>query len=100
MIFNEFAKSRHMRASVVYVPRVCQLLIFTCQRAKGMPIFQLGGQTCQKRSIFFSSLPAKRCANSPTIFQKIIFFIYLTYLYLIYFVYFKYIPNHSHKEWK
>ena len=89
------------------VPKACQLLIFTCQRAnkraKGVPIFRQRRKACQffklacqhaKDVPFFSTSPAKRCANFSTIFFKIIiFFIYKIYLYLIcfiYFVYFKY----------
>ena len=70
----EFAKSRVMHAipaSVINVPKACQLLIFTCQRAKGVPIFQ-------------------------RFFKRITFFMFIIYLYLIYFIYFvcfKYIPN-------
>ena len=56
---QEFAKSRAkcaIRASVVYVPtcpranvpKACQLLIFTCQRATGVPIFPLRVATCPK----------------------------------------------------
>ena len=55
---SEFAKSRCIRASVVYVPtcqcanvsKACQFLIFTCQRAKGVPVIQLGVPTCQSRA--------------------------------------------------
>ena len=83
MVGLEFAKSRAnvvyvptcLRASVVYVsrclltnvPKASQLLIFTWQRAKrrtnvstwranmpnGVPIFQLGVQSCQRACQFF-----------------------------------------------
>ena len=45
----EFAKTRTMRASVVYVGS-CQLLIFTCERAKCMPVIQFDMPTCQRRA--------------------------------------------------
>ena len=61
---NEFAKSRAIRACV---PKACQLLIRTCQRAirrandftwrenvpNAVTIFQLGVPTCQKACQFF-----------------------------------------------
>ena len=54
----EFAKSRVMRASVVYVPKACQLLIFTCQRANKRvnvsKAFQFFNFTCQEACHFFN----------------------------------------------
>ena len=79
---KEFAKSRAMRASVVYVstcpctnvPKTYQLLIFTCQRAKGMPILQPRIPTCQHAKAFqFINLAcqhAERRANFSTVAQK------------------------------
>ena len=73
---NEFAKSlamHAMRARVVYMS-MCQhanlpTSHFTCQRAKGVPIFNLAHQRA-KRLANFSTSPAKRRAKFSTIFQK------------------------------
>ena len=64
---------RAIHANVVYVAtclranvlKASQLLIFTCQHAN-VPINM---STCQIRANF-STLPAERLANFPTIFQK------------------------------
>ena len=62
----------------------------TCQRAKGVAIFQLGVPMCQKRAILQLCMPKGR-PIFQLFFKRIIFFIYLTYF--IYFVYFRYIRN-------
>ena len=72
---SEFAKSRAMRAmlaSMVYVPtcQTCQkranfsflsanvrINVPTCQRAKGVPIIQLGVRTWQRRAIVPNGVP-------------------------------------------
>ena len=60
----EFAKSRAMRANMVYVP-MCQLLIFMCQRANervNVPKpCQFSNLACQR---------AKRCANFSILLAK------------------------------
>ena len=74
LVSTEFAKSRDMRAmraSVVYVPNVCQNFIITCQRAKCVPIFKLGVAMCQFLKLMCQR--AKRRASFSTIFQKRIF---------------------------
>ena len=95
----EFAKLRVMHAipaSVINVPKACQLLIFTCQRAKGVPIFQFGMSMCQKACHFFQLHLRKGVPIFQRFFKRITFFMFIIYLYLIYFIYFvcfKYIPN-------
>ena len=42
------------------VPKAWQLLIFTCQRAKGVPIIQLSVPTSQRRADFSTSLTKRR----------------------------------------
>ena len=54
----EFAKSRAMRASVVYVPTPH---VPTCQRAKSMPVSHFYVPTCQRRANYLTWR-----ANVPT----------------------------------
>ena len=67
----EFAKLSAMRASVVSVP-MCQSATtfqYTRERAKGVPIMQLGVPMCQGH-VNFSTSPTKRRTNLSTIFQN------------------------------
>ena len=88
---------RAICASVVYVPtwplvnvpKVCQLVIFTCQHAnkratvtKACQYFNLTSQyfnlvcQCAKRRVIFSTSPTKTCANFLTILQNNYVFLY------------------------
>ena len=92
MVFNEFAKSRAMRAMRAYVPKAfqhfiftcqranlpktchfsnwranepkaCQHFIFTCQRAKNVPFFKLAGQRTKRHANFSTIFQKKKCFN-------------------------------------
>ena len=100
---------RAIRASVVYlstclrvnVPKECQVLIFTCQRAnqhasvpKASRFFNLACQS-PKACQFFKLACQKGVPTFHLSFKKIIFSYtkYICTKYILYFVYFKYIPN-------
>ena len=94
-----------MRAIRTKVPKACQRLIFTCQRAnKRVNV----SKACQRRASF-SSWPAnvakashffqlrlpKGVPTSQLFFKRIIFFICKIYLCLAYFIYFVYLKDIS-----
>ena len=69
---SEFAKLHAICVSVVYMPKVCQLLILCAILPMCHMTWQFFNLVCQraKKLANFSTLLAKRCANFSTIFQK------------------------------
>ena len=105
ILVNEFAKSHAIRAihaRVVYLPKACQLLIFTCQRANKRADVPM----CQRRVSFssqranvqrranFLSFGKRRaiffkfaCQKLFNYFSRELHFLYTKYIYILYIFY-------------
>ena len=70
-----------------YVPKVCQLFNLACQRAKGVPMFQLGPSTYETACQFFKHSSYKMLREISILY----YYIKNSILYLIWYVYVSYI---------